>query len=149
MERDREGSGAAEAAGSKLLLRRGRVLVALGAGLLVLSVAFPVVASLLPQEAPAWMGVFDVALAAGLVLAALGADAATRGPPPPPVIQRSYQFYRLVATLPLGLLLVFFLVGGAIKWHILLPGLAWRAWLLCYILPVVLTIWERSRASRL
>lgn len=147
MEQDRQGPMKREASGGDLLVRRGRALVVLGGGLFVASTAFPVVAALLPQDAPAWMGVFDVALAAGLVLAALAADAAIRGQISPPIIQQSYRLYRLAATLPLALLVVFFLVGNIIKWHILLPGLAWRAWLLFYILPVALTIWARSSAS--
>ena len=36
---------------------------------------------------------------------------------------------------PLVLLVVFFLAGDAVRWHVLLPGLAWRAWLFVVALP--------------
>ena len=43
----------------------------------------------------------------------------------------------------LGLLAVFLLVGDRVAWSILLPGLAWRAWLLVYVLPAWLAAWRR------
>ena len=42
------------------------------------------------------------------------------------------------------LICVFFVVGDQIGWHILLPGLAWRAWLLVWVLPAALSLWEGS-----
>jgi len=50
--------------------------------------------------------------------------------------------------LPLALLAVFLVVGEQIRWNVLLPGLAWRAWLLLYLLPAGITAWETNRAAR-
>jgi hypothetical protein len=125
--------------------RRGRTLVGVGAGLFAVSVAFPVVAALLPLAGtPPWLGVVDVALAVVLFLVAALIAARAGTVVPDAVQRRSYRLYRILATLPLALLVVFFLVGGAIRWEVLLPGLAWRAWLLCYFLPAALTLWARD-----
>jgi len=61
---------------------------------------------------------------------------------PDAVAQRvSYAIYRLAANLLLVLLVSFFIFGERIKWSTLLPGLAWRAWLLLYILPAGVSCW--------
>lgn len=124
------------------LLRRGRTIVILGTVLFVVSLAFPVVASLVSTESlPSWVGLTDVALAIVFVLAAFWAEAITKGKVGDEVIRRSYGIYRALAVLPLVLLVIFFLVGDGIKWNVLLPGLAWRSWIGLYILPIALSIW--------
>ena len=35
---------------------------------------------------------------------------------------------------------LFFLAGDAVKWQVLLPGLAWRAWLFALVLPAWLAL---------
>ncbi len=116
-------------------------MITFGAVLFAISVAFPVVASMGQQDMlPSWIGFFDVSLALVLVIMAMLIDAVARGKISSHVIQLSYRFYRVAATLPLLLLVVFFLVGDQIKWNVLLPGLAWRAWLLLYILPSGLAV---------
>ena len=47
----------------------------------------------------------------------------------------AYRTYRVLIHVIIGLLVVFFLLGNRIAWHIALVGLAWRAWLLLYTLP--------------
>jgi len=42
----------------------------------------------------------------------------------------------------LALIAVFLVAGDRIGWHILLPGLAWRAWLLAWVLPSALSLWK-------
>ena len=44
------------------------------------------------------------------------------------------------ATALLLLIGVFLVVGERVGWHILLPGLAWRAW----VLPAALSLWRRQ-----
>jgi hypothetical protein len=51
-----------------------------------------------------------------------------------------YRIYSWLANLIIVLLVIFFLFGDAIRWNILLPGLAWRAWLFTYSLPALLAI---------
>jgi len=124
---------------------RGRGLVLAGAALFVVSSAFPVLASLSRTESlPPWMGWLDVTLAIALALGMVWVDAIARGRIDDHARQASYRLYRLLAHLLIPLLIVFFVFGDRIKWEILLPGLAWRLWLLVYTLPAGLTLWRMS-----
>jgi hypothetical protein len=115
--------------------------------LFAVSTAFPVAAAFIPQERPpVWIGFIDVALAALLVFLALLTDSVARAKIDARIVERSYRLYRTLAVVPLVLLVLFFLAGDSIKWEVLLPGLAWRAWLLLYFLPSWLAAWE-TRAS--
>jgi hypothetical protein len=53
---------------------------------------------------------------------------------------------RAASTVILVLLVVFFVVGDRIDWQVLLPGLAWRAWLFVYALPAVMSALGSGRA---
>jgi hypothetical protein len=111
--------------------------------------AFPLVASIFSSEAfPKWLGYLDVVIAFALVIMTILIDVIARGKIESHVIQASYRLYRLLVGLPLALLIVFFIFGDHIDWSILLPGLAWRSWLLLYILPAGLTVWQVNRAAR-
>jgi hypothetical protein len=104
--------------------------------LFVVSTAFPVAAGVLtPRAAPAWMGVADVALAA--VLLAVGLAIVARAPKAfdAATTAMAFRVLRASSALFLVLLVLFFLVGGAIDWPVLLIGLAWRAWLFVLVLP--------------
>ena len=110
--------------------------------LFVVSTAFPVVASILSVPAPRWLGLLDAVVAFALV--GVGIAIATKVPRgfSIGVIEASFHVYRSGATLLLVLLVVFFLAGDRIKWLILLPGLAWRAWLAAWVLPAGLALWR-------
>lgn len=117
-------------------------LRATSAALFAISTAFPIGASLLPgTDAPRWLGVADVGVAAALIAVGIflvskypeagrGTDAVV-----------ALAVLRGAATAFLVLLVVFFLAGDAVKWHVLLPGLAWRGWLFALALPA----WLASR----
>jgi hypothetical protein len=47
------------------------------------------------------------------------------------------------------LILIFFIAGDRIIWIDGLPGIAWRAWLLLYILPEWLTVIGRGESQKL
>jgi hypothetical protein len=127
------------------MARNVRHFVIAGIALLAISTAFPVVAGLSQDlQPPAWMGYIDVALALVLVLLGGLMVSAAKGQLERKVIRRSYRLYRGVAALPLILLVIFFLVGSRIKWEVLLPGLAWRTWLLMYALPAAVALWVRD-----
>lgn len=124
------------------MTRRNRPLVIVAGGLLVVSTAFPVAASILTEQAPRWMGILDVVVAFALVCAGIGIAAKVPAGFNERVIEASFRIYRSGSTLFLVLLVVFFLVGDRIKWSILLPGLAWRAWLVAGVLPAALALWR-------
>jgi hypothetical protein len=124
------------------MTRRNRPLVMVTVGLLVVSNAFPVAAGILIGPAPRWMGLLDVVVAFALVCAGIGIAAKVPAGFSTRVIEASFRIYRSGSTLFLALLVVFFLVGDSIKWSILLPGLAWRAWLVAWVLPAALALWR-------
>jgi hypothetical protein len=124
-----------------------RVLV-LGAGVLfVISTTFPAVAAVIPAPPPRWIGVVDVAVAFATMLLAVAIVLVTRGVVPIEARLRSYRVYRVVATVPLMLLLLFLIAGDRIHWQVLLPGLAWRTWLFIYAVPAALTVWASREQS--
>jgi lysylphosphatidylglycerol synthetase-like protein (DUF2156 family) len=106
------------------------------AALFAVSTAFPIAASLLRTEAtPLWLGIADVAVAA--VLMAVGFVVVARAPKTfdPETTATAFRVLRAGSALFLLLLLLFFFAGGAVRWQVLLPGLAWRAWLFVLVLP--------------
>jgi len=61
----------------------------------------------------------------------------------------AWQVVRVLATIPLWLLIVFFVRPDFFRWDVLLVGLAWRTWLLLWVLPAVLaTVRATASASR-
>jgi hypothetical protein len=115
--------------------------------LFAISCAFPVAASLVPAAVlPIWIGYLDVVLAfivAGLAIRISMADDATK----PVDTVRLVKIYRAIGAVPLVLLVAFFLVGDRVRWDVLLPGLAWRAWIMMYTLPAVVGMLPRLNAA--
>ena len=113
-----------------------RVLPVGSAALFILSCGFPVAASVLRVDRLArWVGIVDVVVAVALVV--LGLVIVSRKPSEfaASVVGAGFRIYRGLANVFLILLVAFFVVGDDIRWSILLPGLAWRAWLLVLVLP--------------
>ena len=125
---------------------RDRRLVLIVAGLFAISTAFPIVASVIPGPAPRWLGVLDVVLAAALVCG--GIMIASRIPKgwTPEEISASFRVLR-GGSIAFLVLSVVFVAGGHLKWEVLLIGLAWRAWLLAWVLPSALALWMRRAAG--
>ena len=44
-------------------------------------------------------------------------------------------------------LVLFFVAGDLIHWSILLPGLAWRAWIFAWVLPSALALWHMNAGT--
>jgi hypothetical protein len=107
----------------------------LSAALFGVSTAFPIAASLLPGDTPPWLGIADVVIALLLVLVGIRIMTRRPGPYAPDVRVTAFRILQGSATLLLVLLAVFLLVGDALRWNVLLPGLAWRAWLFAMALP--------------
>jgi hypothetical protein len=119
------------------------LLVVTGLTLFCVSTLFPILASLASGESlPAWIGWLDVALAVAVIGLGMAIDAAARGKIDGTVRQDAYRLYRLLLNVPIILLALFFVWGDHIRWEILLPGLAWRAWLLGYVLPAGIAGWR-------
>ncbi len=130
---------------NSFVVRYGRPLIILGTALFAVSLAFPLLASLLPDNArPSWIGVLDVTLVLILAGVMIGIETAARGQVDTQAQQTSYRGYRIVLHLPIVLLILFFIAGEQIQWGILLPGLAWRTWLGLYILPAGVAVWRMS-----
>jgi hypothetical protein len=119
-----------------------RSLVGLMAAASVASTVFPVVASLLrAEEPPRALGIVDVVVAA--VTLGLGFAVAAKKPSfDERVSAAAVRVYRAAANACLVLLVVFFLAGDRIRWNVLLPGLAWRAWLFAWVLPSAIALWR-------
>jgi hypothetical protein len=123
----------------------GQAWAGTGLALFLISTAFPVTASLVPaSRLPAWIGALDVGLALVLVLWGFAMDRLAQERVNSVIVRASYAVYRALAALPLLLLGIFFLFGGQVQWNVLLPGLAWRAWLLLYLLPAGLALWREA-----
>jgi len=123
-----------------------RPLLLVSAALFVLSCLFPIAASVSQGDrAPRWMGVADVVIAA--VVAVFGMLIMSKKPSEfaPSVVASSFKAYRGLANTLLLSLALFFLVGDGIRWSILVPGLAWRGWLLAMVMPSWLSMWQKER----
>jgi hypothetical protein len=129
-------------------VQSSRPIIVVSAGLFVVSGLFPTAASLLEADrVPMWLGVCDVVVAAALVV--LGMVIVSRKPSEfaAPVVATSFRAYRGLASSFLILLVLFFVAGDNIRWSILLPGLAWRGWLLTIALPSWLSAWQTEQRS--
>lgn len=108
--------------------------------LFVVSTAFPVAASLMPDDAISrGMGILDVTIAFLLLVAGI-TIVSTKPPASADAERRAVRWYRHSGTVPIALLVIFFIAGSYVRWDILLIGLAWRAWLLMYTLPATLAL---------
>jgi len=118
-----------------------------GAAVFGVSTAFPIAASIWPADAlPTWVGILDVVLAFAAVGLAIRVVTLAEKQIGDRAIRGSYRVYRGLASVPLALLVLFFVVGDHIKWNVLLPGLAWRAWLLMYTLPAAIAAYRPDQA---
>ncbi len=118
-----------------------RVAPAAGKAFIVLftiSTAFPILAALQQSPAPAPLGLLDVATAALMVLLGFTIEALSRPAVTDAHRALAWWILRSVAGALLLLVLVFFVQPGLFRWEVLLVGLAWRAWLLVWVLPAVI-----------
>jgi hypothetical protein len=115
--------------------------VAVAIGFLISSV-FPVVAGLSKDTAsfPSWWGRLDVGLAFVLAIMVFVILALAQGRVTKPIEDATYRAYRVLIHAILALTVVFQIAGDRIVWINGLPGIAWRAWLLLYILPAWLSV---------
>lgn len=117
--------------------RRGRPLAIATGIVFVISSIFPVVAGLSKntQAFPRLWGILDVVIAFLLATLAMVTLALFDRAVNEEIKQVAYRMYRVLGHAILALCAVFLLAGDRITWTSCLPGFAWRAWLLFYVLP--------------
>jgi hypothetical protein len=97
-------------------------------GLFVLSIAFPIVASLMPETArPAWLGPLDVAVAGVAVVLAFYLLTTVTGAIDLRAQALAYRVLRAISATFLVLVAIVLLAPHALDWTVLGVGLAWRA----------------------
>ena len=128
--------------GPNPLPRWGRPFAVAAAIVFLISSVFPVAAGLSKNTAsfPAWWGTLDVGIAFILAIMAFVILVLARGRVTKPVEDATYRAYRVLIHGIFALFVVFLLFGEQIRWSNGLPGIAWRAWLLLYLLPEWLSI---------
>jgi hypothetical protein len=112
--------------------RRARTLVGVGAAQLAVSVALLLVASTTPARLPRWGGPLDGAVAFSLILTLVLLHRVAGGRVGPAALGASY---RVATTLPAVVLVVLWVFRDRLIWKILLPGVAWRGFVLLSALP--------------
>jgi hypothetical protein len=120
----------------------GRPLAIATAVVYLISLTFPVIASLSKNSSafPKWWGVLDVGLAFVLAILAFVVYGLARGKVNKQTEELTYRAYRILIHGIFILILIFFILGDRVIWINGLPGIAWRAWLLLYILPEWFTV---------
>ena len=122
-----------------------RALLYGSAALFTVSCLFPVGASVLqPDQLPRWVGIADVIVAAAVISLGLFVVSRKSAEFAFAVVATAFRSYRGLSNIFLALLVLFFLAGEHVRWNILLPGLAWRAWLLVLVLPSWLSLWHMN-----
>jgi hypothetical protein len=122
---------------------RGRLLVFLGVGQFIVSLALLLIASTSSEQLPRWCGFLDVLLVLALVVTIELIRRAATDRLQDRVLKISYQ---IATSLPAALFLALWFAADRLIWNTLLPGLAWRTFLLLYGLPFGLTAWMTNRA---
>jgi len=125
-------------------LQRWRLVVLFGLGLFCMSVALLLVASTSPGRIEAWqltwLGGLDVltAFAVAIIGILIYAKAWNR------VGNSERQIsYRLATALPVTMLLAMWVFANRIMWwDVLLPGLAWRTYVVLQTLPAAIAVWK-------
>jgi hypothetical protein len=120
--------------------RHGRLIVVLGAGQLIVSFALLLWASTTPAPLPRWGGPIDGVIAFTLVgtLALLYQTAAKRVG-----LAELRASHRVATTLPAVIFILLWLSQHRLIWNVLLPGLAWRSFVLLSAIPLVMAVWRR------
>jgi hypothetical protein len=121
----------------------GRLLVVLGVAQFTLSLALLLIASTSRELLPKWCGFLDVLLVLTLIVTIELIRRAVADKVQDRVLKISYQ---IATSLSAGLFLALWFVADRIIWNTLLPGLAWRTFLLLYGLPFGLMAWKTNRA---
>ena len=122
-------------------VRRYRGLVVSAALALTVSIALVLYASTNPPDAlPAWGGPFDVAVAAALFVIAFRMWSRAQWRIDASALHATHIVAAMLPALTVAALWVW---RDRLDFNVLLPGLAWRMFLVLYSLPSVLTVWRQ------
>ena len=113
-------------------------LVALAAAQLAASVGLVFWASLSTGLVPLWARILDVGLAFGIVITAGVLQARARGAPDAQQVRALRAAHLVNSTAPSVVLIAAWLLRERLDWNLLLPGLAWRLFILLYAMPSAL-----------
>lgn len=120
----------------------GRGIILLWGIMYSVSAALLLRASVSPERGPLWLGIIDGLLAFILVFTMAAISRIARGTIAPQTLARSYQ---IGIYLPAVLFAALWVLRDHFDWNILFPGLAWRTWLILFILPAILGLWKTAR----
>jgi hypothetical protein len=103
----------------------------------LISAVFPIGAGLSrnTESFPHWWGAVDVGTAFFLAVLALAVLALGQSRITKQIEEETYRAYRILIHGIFVLMAVFVFSGGRIAWSQCLAGIAWRSWLLLYVLP--------------
>ena len=117
-------------------MRNGRLLVLAGVAQYIISMTILITASIYGENLPMWVKITDVGLVLTLVITSFFIRRAVPD-------EREVTISYTVATyFPVAIFLLMFLAADRLIWNTLLPGLAWRTWVLFYNLPSVIAVWR-------
>lgn len=130
-------------------LRRWRMITLVCLGLLGISVTLLVWASTSSKRIEpytlTWQGVVDVVTAFAIVMLAMTLRVKANKPAGPSTLQISYN---VATALTVVILIALWLFAGRIRgWDVLLPGLAWRTWVVLQTLPTAIALWRPQERS--
>lgn len=121
---------------------KGRSILALLAAQAAASFAILIWASTTPPPLPRWGGPIDVALALTLAGTVFVLQTRAGGLGEPADVWRAHA---TVVTIPSAVLVAVWLWRSHLDFNILLPGLAWRLFLLLYAVPAIIAAWRQPR----
>jgi len=124
-------------------------LAVAGAIAFAISTPFPTGACIVKDTTvlPRIWGVVDVAIAAIVAVLGIAVVAIAEKRVDARATDAAYRVYRVLIHGILAALVIFFTLGERITWTNCLPGFAWRAWLLLYVLPAwIVAMRSQARA---
>ncbi len=121
---------------------RGRAIVMVLGAQAVASFGLLIWASTTPPPLPRWGGAIDVGLALTLAATVFLLQSRVGGLGEPADIWRAHA---TLTTFPSVVLVAIWIGRAHLDFNILLPGLAWRLFLLLYAVPAILAAWRGPR----
>lgn len=122
-----------------------RIFCFIAAAAFCVSLVFPAAAGLAHDTTafPKWWGALDVVWSFVLAIMAIVVLAIAKRGVGKDAQDAAYRAYRVLIHVIFAFLLLFFLAGNHIVWINCLTGFAWRFWLLLYVLPAWIAVFQK------